>query len=40
MTVVGLVAVGLATLALIVLHVVGRSLSAVQRTISEYALIG
>lgn len=40
MTVLGLLALALATLALIVLHVVGRSLSPVQRTISEYALIG
>ena len=40
MPVVGLLAVSLAVAVLIALHVVGRSLSPVQRTISEYALLG
>ena len=40
MPAVGLLAVALAVAALVALHVVGRSLSPVQRTISEYALIG
>ena len=40
MPAVGLLAVALAVAALVALHVVGRSHSPVQRTISEYALIG
>lgn len=40
MTIVGLLALGVAALILVGLHVVGRSLSPVQRTISEYVLLG
>lgn len=36
----GLVAVGVAFVSLAVLHVVGRGLSPVERTISEYVLLG
>lgn len=40
MTVVGLAAVVLALVMFVVLHVVGRAMSPVQRTMSEWALLG